>query len=159
MNLDYVRSAPGQDPIVVEGYFAASPAMVYKAWTDPNIVVKWFGMAPNSLHSAEIDLRVGGAWRFLKSKEGAKSVGFEGSYLEIIPDRRLVYSWAHLQTHEDGSRELSEYSQVEVNFKPKGKGTAVRLVHSAIREEDMRLGVGGGWNSAFTHMTALFPAS
>jgi uncharacterized protein YndB with AHSA1/START domain len=159
VNLDYVQSAPGQDPIVVEGYFAASPATVYKAWTDPDIVVKWFGQAPNSLHSAEIDLRPGGAWRFLKSKDGAKSMGFEGTYLEIIADTRLVYSWALVQTHEDGSRDMSEYSQVEVNFKTKGKGTAVRLVHSAIREEDMRRGVGGGWNAAFTHIAALFPAS
>ncbi len=158
MNFDFVSSAPGQDPIVVEGYFAAPPATVYKAWTDPDIVVKWFGQAPNSLHSAEIDLRVDGTWRFLKSKEGAKSMGFEGTYLEIIPDRRLVYSWALVQTHEDGSRDVSEYSQVEVKFSPKGKGTAVRLVHSAIREEDMRRGVGGGWNAAFTHMTALFPS-
>lgn len=159
MTLDFVQSAPGQDPIVVEGYFAAPPSTVYEAWTDPESVVKWFGQSPNSLHSAEIDLQIGGTWRFLKSKEGAKSMGFEGTYLEIIPGQRLVYSWAHLQTDEEGRRSLSEYSQVEVNFKPKGKGTFIRLVHSAIREEDMRRGVGGGWNAAFTHMTALFPTA
>ncbi len=50
--MEFVKSAPGDDPIVVEGFFAATPAKVFEAWTDPNIVVKWFGQAPNSLHSA-----------------------------------------------------------------------------------------------------------
>ena len=156
MNLAFLKSKAGQEPIVVLGYFAADPSTLFKAWTDPEIVVKWFGMAPCSLHSAEIDLRPGGRWQFLKSKDSEKAVGFEGTYLEIIPDSRLVYSWSHVVTHADGRREATEFSQVEVTFRPKGSGTNVRLVHSAIRAEDMRRGVGSGWNAAFTHLADLF---
>jgi uncharacterized protein YndB with AHSA1/START domain len=70
--MEFVKSVPGDDPIVVEGYFAATPARVFEAWTDPDIVVKWFGRAPNSVLSAIIDLRPGGAWQFLLSKDEHK---------------------------------------------------------------------------------------
>ena len=61
MTPPFLRSAPGSDPIVVEGTFAASPERVFRAWTRPEEVRKWFGQQPDSLESAEIDLRVGGA--------------------------------------------------------------------------------------------------
>lgn len=150
--MEFMKSAPGDDPIVVEGYYAASPARVFEAWTDPDIVVKWFGQRPNSLHSASIDLRRGGVWRFLKSKDEDKSVGFEGQYLDILPDEKLVFSWAHVIAHANGEREATPYSRVEVNFTPKGKGTYVRLVHSAVRDQDARRGIGGGWEAAFASM-------
>ncbi len=153
--MEFVRTEPGDDPIVVEGYFAAPPARVFEAWTDPNIVVKWFGRAPNSLHSATIDLRPGGAWKFLKSKDDDKSIGFEGQYLDIQPGEKLVFSWAHVIAHANGEREATPYSRVEVIFTPKGKGTYVRLVHSAISSEDSRRGIGGGWEAAFTFMTKV----
>ena len=145
----FVTSAPGDDPIVVEGYFAAPPAKVFEAWTDPDIVMKWFGQKPNSLHSATIDLRLGGVWRFLKSKDDDKSVGFEGQYLDIQPGVRLVFSWAHVIAYANGAREATPYSRVEVDFMPKGKGTLVRLVHSAIRSDEARLGIGSGWEASF----------
>ena len=156
--MEFVKSEPGDDPIVVEGYFAASPARVFEAWTDPGIVVKWFGQAPNSLHSATIDLRPGGEWRFLKSKDADKSVGFEGQYLEIEPDEKLVFSWAHVVAHANGEREATPYSRVEVMFTAHGSGTHVRLVHSAVRAEDARRGIGGGWEAAFGFLISVLDA-
>ncbi|MCZ6859298.1 MAG: SRPBCC domain-containing protein [Alphaproteobacteria bacterium] len=150
--MEFVKSVPEDDQIVVEGYFAASPAKVFEAWTDPNIVLKWFGRASNSLHSATIDLRPGGAWQFLKSKDDDKSIGFEGQYQDIQPGEKLVFSWAHVITHANGEREATPYSRVEVIFTPKGKGTHVRLVHSAIRSQDARRGIGGGWEAAFNFL-------
>ena len=58
MTLDFLQTEQGDDPVVVEGHFAAPPAKVFQAWTDPDIVMKWFGPAPNSLHSAAIDLQL-----------------------------------------------------------------------------------------------------
>lgn len=151
-----MTSAPGDDPIVVEGYFAATPGEVFEAWTDPVAVMKWFGQAPNSLHSASIDLRLGGVWRFVKSRDDDKSISFEGQYQDIQPGEKLVFSWAHVVAHADGKREATPYSRVEVVFTPKGKGTTVRLVHSAIRGQDARRGIGGGWQAAFTHLADGF---
>lgn len=146
--MNFVTSAPGDDPLIVEGFFAAPPAKVFKAWTDPAIVVKWFHR-PNSLHSASIDLRPGGAWRFELSRDAEKSVGFEGRYEEIRPDERLVFSWAHVVVHADGTRDETPTSRIEVTFAPKGAGTAIRLVHSAISTEHSRRFIGGGWEASF----------
>ena len=153
--MEFVRTEPGDDPIIVESYFAASPARVFRAWTDPKIVMKWFGRVPNSLHAATIDLHEGGAWQFLESQDEEKSVGFEGEYLAIEPGKRLVFTWSQVLTHASGERESTPYSQVEVVFTPKGQGTEVRLVHSAVHSEEMRSGFGGGWESAFKTMRAL----
>jgi uncharacterized protein YndB with AHSA1/START domain len=154
--LDFVRSEPGDDPIIVEGYFAATPEKVFHAWTDPDYVMKWFGQSPNSLFSAKIDLRPGGNWQFLKSKDADKAVGFEGEYIDIERDKRLLFSWSHVVAHTDGKRDETPFSQVEVTFTAKGGGTDVRVIHSAIRDSDARRGVGGGWNAAFNHLSDLF---
>ncbi len=153
--MEYLRTELGADPVVVEGYFAATPARVFQAWTDPDIVMKWFGSAPNSLHSATIDLRQGGAWRFLESQDEEKSIGFEGEYLDIEPGERLVFTWSKVIAYVSGERESTPYSQVEVVFSAKGNGTNVRLVHSAVHSEDVRRGFGGGWEFAFSTIAAL----
>lgn len=152
--MEFVKSAPGDDPIVVEGYFAADPANVFRAWTDPDIVVQWFGQMPNSLHSATIDLRPGGAWRFLISSDDEKSVGFEGQYQDVLPDRKLVFSWVHVTVYANGEREETPSSRVEVTFTPKGSGTTVRLVHSAIQSPDALRAVGSGWQASFTSLAS-----
>lgn len=154
--MEFVKSPPGADPIVVEGYFAAAPDRVFEAWTDPDIVVKWFGAKPHSLYSADIDLRPGGGWRFLMSSGAEGSNGFEGEYLDIEPDRKLVFSWAHVVEKPDGARDATPYSRVEVEFSPRGAGTYVRLIHSAIESDDARRGVGGGWETGFGYMVKMF---
>ncbi|MDH3738355.1 MAG: SRPBCC domain-containing protein [Alphaproteobacteria bacterium] len=155
MSLEFVRSEPGDDPIIVEGYFAVAPAQVFQAWTDPDIVMKWFGRAPNSLHAATIDLRPGGAWQFLELGDAEKSVGFEGEYLDIEPGERLVFTWSKVIAHASGDRDATPTSQVEVTFTANGRGTDVRLVHSAVHDEPTRRGFGGGWSFAFGTMSAL----
>lgn len=156
MTFAFVKTELGEDPIVVEGYFAAPPEKVFHAWTTPESVMKWFGHKPNSLHSADIDLKPGGAWQFILTKDDHHTMGFEGEYLDIEPAQRLVFSWSHVTNHADGNRDATPYSQVEVTFTGKGGGTDVRLVHSAIQNDDARKGVGSGWEGAFSHISALF---
>ena len=159
MNTQFLQSAPGAEPFRVESYFAAAPERVFAAWTRPEAVMKWFGKAPNSLVSADIDLRPGGIWRFVMSRDDDRSIGFEGQYLEIEPAKKLVFSWAHVVEHANGEREATPYSRVEVTFSPKGAGTDLRLVHSAVRSEDARRGIGGGWEAAFTHLQGVLDAA
>ena len=154
--INYLQSQPGDDPIIVEGFFAASPARVFRAWTDPDLIVKWFGYKPNSLHSAHIDLREGGAWQFVTSRDDNKTTGFEGHYQEVRLDEKIAFSWAQIIAHVDGEREASATSHIEIEFTPKGSGTQVKLVHSGVRTEDARKGIGGGWVGSFGSMVDLF---
>ena len=114
--MEFVRSTPGSDPIVVECHFAAEPDRVFSAWTEPDQVMKWFGMAPNSLHSASIDLREGGAWKFVKTQDDEKSVGFEGEYIEITQNELLVFTWSLIVNHSNGDSKSTPPSKVTITF-------------------------------------------
>ena len=155
MTMEFVKTTLGDDPIIVECYFPVTADIVFQAWTDPDSVMKWFGPVPNSLHSASIDLRPGGAWQFLKSKDDEKSTGFEGAYLEVEPGRRLVFTWSQFVLHATGQREASPLSQVEISFTVKGEGTQVRLVHSAVHSDQARRGFGGGWEVGIGNLVKL----
>jgi uncharacterized protein YndB with AHSA1/START domain len=154
----FLRCAPGSDPIVVEGTFAASPERVFRAWTRPEEVRKWFGQQPDSLESAEIDLRVGGAWRFAFPASETHRDVLGGTYATVDPGRRLAFSWVHERTFPDGRFETTPESTVTVIFEPAGDGTLVRLTHAAIRAEDARKGVGQGWAASFGRISELVAA-
>ncbi len=154
--MEFVRTEPGEDPIIVEGYFAASPKEVFQAWTIPEEVMKWFGPTPNSLHSAIIDLRPGGAWQFFKSKGGNTASGFEGEYLVVEPGVRLIFTWSQIIASVSEEHVAVPISQVEITFTANGEGTDVCLVHSRVDDEDMRKGFAGGWERGFTNVRALF---
>jgi uncharacterized protein YndB with AHSA1/START domain len=64
---------------------------VYKAWTTPELVKRWWSANRGEVTIAEIDLRVGGKWRYVMvTTEGGFEVGFHGEYREIVPNERLV---------------------------------------------------------------------
>lgn len=158
MSLAYLKSSPGDEPIVVEGVFNAPPSQVFRAWTQPGQVKKWFGAGDDRLHSADIDLTVGGAWRF---DFGMKTDGTDvvcGEYLAIEPDRQLVFSWQHEHTSVSGATTLSAASKVSVTFEEVDAGTLVRLVHERIVRDSARLSVGDGWNGSFGKLDALTAA-
>ena len=149
MSLPFLKSPPGETPVIVEGLFAASPDRVFRAWTEADEVLKWFGPAPHSLETVDIDLREGGSWRFAFPKVDGPRNSLFGEYLTVEQSRRLVFTWHHQRQFDDGQQETTPRSQVTVTFEPKADGTFVRLVHEAIREEDARKGVGRGWNAGF----------
>lgn len=153
--MSFLVTEPGAEPIIVEGWFNAPPARVFQAWTEPEEIKKWFGQQPYALASAEIDLRLGGAWRFTFPPMNATTFGFEGAYEEIAPERKLAFTWRRFDDRDDG-RETGPVSRVDVAFSPKGAGTQVRLVHAALATDDARRSVAGGWGGAFTHLEAVF---
>ncbi|MEO0997762.1 MAG: SRPBCC domain-containing protein [Pseudomonadota bacterium] len=156
--MPFLKSEPGAEPVVVEGIFRAPPDRVFRAWTDENEVASWFGPGDGRLASAQIDLRVGGAWRFdYGLHEGRRDV-LRGEYLDILPGKRLVFSWVHERTTADGEVEVTPGSQVSITFDAAGGGTSVRLVHERISRETGRLGVGEGWSGTFVNLTKRFVA-
>jgi uncharacterized protein YndB with AHSA1/START domain len=80
---------PADDQILVMREFDAPRHLVFKAWTTPELVRRWWTAKRGEMTVCEIDLRVGGAWRYVMMA-GAMEVGFHGEYREIVPDERLV---------------------------------------------------------------------
>jgi len=148
MSRSFLTSAPGDDPIISEALFKAAPARVFKAWTDPDEILCWFGQEPYSVKSARIDLRVGGTWRFAFSDAEGAVNALRGEYLEIEKDARLVFTWMHEHSGEDGALETSPVSQVSVIFAPSGSGTHLTIRHENIVRTEARRNVGSGWDAS-----------
>jgi uncharacterized protein YndB with AHSA1/START domain len=83
-------SLPKDDQILIRREFDAPKHLVYEAWTTPELVKRWWNANRGEVTVAEIDLRVGGSWRYVMVTDGGFEVGFHGEYREIVPNERIV---------------------------------------------------------------------
>ena len=81
---------PTDEQILITREFAAPSELVYRAWTTPELVKRWWAGRRGEVTSAEIDLRVGGAWRYVMVASGGYEVAFHGEFREIVPNERIV---------------------------------------------------------------------
>jgi len=83
-------STPSDTEILITREFDAEPHLVYRAWTTPELVARWWHGDHGSVTSIDIDLRVGGHWRYVMVANDGSEVAFHGDYREVVPDQRLV---------------------------------------------------------------------
>ena len=81
---------PADDQILITREFDAPRHLVYQAWTTPELVKRWWHANRGEVKSAEIDLRVGGTWRYVSVTDDGLEVGFHGEFREIVPNERIV---------------------------------------------------------------------
>jgi uncharacterized protein YndB with AHSA1/START domain len=88
-----VLTLPSDTTIRIVRDFDAPARLVYKAWTTPALIKRWWHAKRGVATIADVDLRVGGTWRWVMvTTEGGHEVAFHGEYREIVPDERLVYT-------------------------------------------------------------------
>jgi len=83
---------PANTQMLITREFDAPRHLVYKAWTTPELVMRYWSGHRGQMQLAEIDLRVGGRWRYVMTAGEGFEVGFHGEYREIVPNERLVYT-------------------------------------------------------------------
>src|SRR6266487_2572323 len=81
---------PTDEQILITREFDAPRDLVYKAWTTPELVERWWHAKRGEVIVVEIDLRVGGKWRYVMVADDGFEVGFHGEYLEIVPNEKIV---------------------------------------------------------------------
>ncbi len=81
---------PTDEQILIVREFDAPKHLVYKAWTTPELVKRWWSANRGEVTACEIDLRVGGMWRYVMLAHGEFEVAFHGEYREIVPNERIV---------------------------------------------------------------------
>ena len=81
---------PTDEQILITRKFDAPRHLVYRAWTTPELVKRWWHAKRGTMTVAEIDLRVGGRWRYVMIADGGFEVGFHGEFREIVPNERIV---------------------------------------------------------------------
>jgi uncharacterized protein YndB with AHSA1/START domain len=84
---------PSNQEIVMARVFNAPRELVFKAHTDPNLIPKWWGRRNYTTTVDKLDLRVGGAWRFVQRDADGNEYAFNGVYREIVPPERLSYTF------------------------------------------------------------------
>jgi uncharacterized protein YndB with AHSA1/START domain len=85
-----VVTLPTDTQILITREFAAPRHLAYKAWTTPELIRQWWSAKRGEVTVAEVDLRVGGKWRYVMVAHGGFEVAFHGVYREIIENERLV---------------------------------------------------------------------
>ena len=81
---------PADNQILITREFDAPRHLVFRAWTTPELVRRWWHANRGEMTVCEIDLRVGGTWRYVMNADGVGEVGFHGEYRESVPNERLV---------------------------------------------------------------------
>ena len=81
---------PTDEQILITRDFDAPRHLVYRAWTTPELVKRWWSGERGHVTSAEIDLRVGGRWRYVMNANEGFEVAFHGEFREIVPNERIV---------------------------------------------------------------------
>ena len=129
-----------QPSLTLKRRLNATPGKVWAAWTDPQIIARWFGPASVKAGSerAEIDARIGGRFRVSFDMESGEHSEVGGVYREVVPNQRLVFSWAWHSTPE-------RQSQVTVTLKPDGDGTLLTLTHEQFFDQAACDGHRRGW--------------
>ena len=85
-----VVTLPTDTQILITREFAAPKHLVFKAYTRPELIKRWWNAKRGEVTLCDVDLRVGGKWRYVMVTPDGIEVGFHGEYKEIVPDERLV---------------------------------------------------------------------
>ena len=100
---------PTDEQILITREFDAPRHLVWKAWTTPELVKRWWHANRGEMTVCEIDLRVGGRWRYVMVADGGPEVGFHGEFREIVPNERLVSTEVY-----EGIPDAEEHAAVDI---------------------------------------------
>ena len=155
--------ASAENTIVITRVFNAPRSLVWKAWTEPGHVEKWFGPKGFTTTVEKQELRVGGRSRFVMHGPDGKDYPCEGTYLELVPMQRIVTTDEFAEDYENTTRaDLPAGIILTVLFEDVGADgmktrITLRIQHPTAEEkkkhEDM--GVVGGWNSTLDCLEEL----
>jgi uncharacterized protein YndB with AHSA1/START domain len=122
---------PTDEQILITREFDAPKHLVYKAWTTPELVKRWWHAKRGKVTVAEIDLRVGGLWRYVMVADDGFEVGFHGKYLEIVPAERIVSTEIYEGLPEGVSEEDGTTVNTATFTEADGRTTVTLLVQAA----------------------------
>jgi uncharacterized protein YndB with AHSA1/START domain len=146
---------PTDEQILITREFDAPKDLVYKAYTTPELVKRWWSGDRGDVKIAEIDLRVGGAWRYVMVASGGFEVAFHGEYREIVPNERLVTTEVYEMPDTEPLPEADEPLNIVTFTEADGRTTLTVLVQTTSRElRDMIInsGMETGMQEAMDHL-------
>jgi uncharacterized protein YndB with AHSA1/START domain len=145
-------TTPTDEQIVITREFDAPRRLVYRAWTTPELVKQWWAGQRGRVDSAEIDLRVGGRWRYVMTTHDGFEVAFHGECRELVPEERMVST----EVYEMPGVPPEEWAGTvnTATFTEKDGRTTLEIVvecpSKEVRDAIIASGMEGGMNEAMT---------
>ena len=132
--------------------YPASREKVWRAWTDPQALSRWFGPGePDSVTLAQMDVREGGRYQIRFRTQDGEEHAVSGVYQEVVEHERLSFSWAWQSTPERVSR-------VTVWLKDVEGGTELEFVHDRFFDQAARDNHERGWTGTFAKLDRMLEA-
>ncbi|GAA5147683.1 SRPBCC family protein [Pseudonocardia eucalypti] len=145
-----VVTLPGDTQILITREFDAPRHLVYRAWTTPELIKRWWGADRAEVTHVEVDLRVGGKWRYVAvAHEGGFEFAFHGEYREVVTNERLVSTEVF-----EGAPDAAALNTLTLTERD-GRTTLTTLVeHTSQEHRDAHInsGMEGGMQEAMDHL-------
>jgi uncharacterized protein YndB with AHSA1/START domain len=130
--------------LAIERTYPVAPEKVWRAWTDPEALKRWWGPAPGTkVARVELDVRVGGRYRIQFGGGQGTENEIAGVYKEVEKPRKLVFSWCWPNSTPE------RVSLVTLLFIPSAGGTELRLRHEQFFDEAAAVNHKRGWAGLF----------
>lgn len=142
-------TANTQAVLTLKRVFHAPIEKVFEAWTNAEVLARWFGPAGFIVKTAEIDLKIGGKYLIVLQPPDGGVITHFGEYVEITPPTRLVFTWVLQNQTCQGSVNQCAETLVTLDFKRIVESTEVRLSHERLPSKEAYDGHGFGWASSF----------
>ena len=147
-----VVTLPTDTQILITRDFDAPRHLVYKAYTTSELIKRWWSGDRGEVTLAEVDLRVGGSWRYVMTANGGFEVGFHGEYLEISPNQRIVST----EIYEGVPDAEATAATVTHTFTENAGRTTLRILmqlpSQEIRDAIINSGMEGGMQEGMDHL-------
>ncbi len=140
---------PAARQILIEREFAASAPMVWRAVTEPELVRRWWHAGRGEMTECEIDLRVGGSWRYAMRPASGEEFAFYGEFLELVPNEKIVQTETFAPFPDDPATNITTLSERH------GVTLLSTLVqHTTAQARDMHInsGMEGGMQDAYDRL-------
>ena len=142
MSATQAAPAATTETLRLSRFFDAPRARVFRAFTDPEVLKRWWGPEGMNTPNPEVDLRVGGAYRLEMHSSGTPNHVIGGEYREIVAGEKLVFTWAW----ESGG--MGGETLVTLEFRDRDGGTELSLTHEGFDNTESRDAHNRGWNSS-----------
>jgi uncharacterized protein YndB with AHSA1/START domain len=137
--------------LVIERRFDAPPELLFKMWTEPEHIVRWWGCPMMRANKVTNDLRVGGGFRSEMTLEDGVEHTLFGTYREIEPPTRVSFTW----TWENETMGRGYETLVTVMLAADGDGTMMTLRHEFFEDADMRDQHNEGWTASVDRLSGI----
>jgi uncharacterized protein YndB with AHSA1/START domain len=152
---------PADRSLTLSRTFDAPPSLVYRAWTDPELLKYWFVPKPWTIARAETDVRAGGCSLIVMRDPDGNEYPNRGVYLEVVPNEKLVFTDAYTQAWEPSDK---PFMTGIITFEPEDGGRktkyTARVLHWNVsdREAHEKMGFHEGWGTCADQLAELLPA-